>query len=350
MGVDPSATKAEIKAAYRALARKYHPDVNPGNKLSELKFKEIGEAYEILIDDDKRKQYNIIRGLYNPQRTQQNNTQQAKAQAKTAYKKPEENKKPENKASNNAEDDKLFNSVFSDILDGIFKRQTTSGQTSTKSTFNQPQPQKGEDITTEVILTITEAHNGTVRKVNVLHTVQCPKCKGKQFYNGPQCPECKGKGEISNFKKINVKIPPNVKEGSKIRIQGEGNKGLYGGKNGDLYLIVKIQKNSIFTYDDLNVLCDIPITPWEAAIGAEIQIPTIDGFVTMKIPPETSSGQKFKLAGQGLSDDKNGKKGDFIVTAYIQIPKNLTPSEINLYKELAKLRKFNPREDLLNEK
>lgn len=316
LGISPDSDKKEIKKAYRTLARKFHPDINPGNKLFEEKFKEIGEAYVILIDDKKRLQYDMLKGITNPKPE----SEQLKQQASKAY---SEQKTPPGK--------KNFENIF--------------------KSFTKLEPgKKGEDITTDVHVTVSEAYNGTIRKVNILRSEKCNKCKGRRAINHVSCDKCNGNGEISSHKQLNVKIPPKVKENSKIRIAGEGNKGENNGENGDLYLLIHIIKNSFFTYDGLHVHCEIPITPSEAALGGEIQIPSLDGFINMKIPPETRSGQKFKLAGEGLSDTNTNKKGDQIITLRIEIPPNLTNREKELYNELARTRIYNPRENIIFDK
>ena len=240
--------------------------------------------------------------------------------------------------------------MFSEFVDKMFEKgdpQKPKQSTEKPREVPKPEPKKGDDITADISITIIEAHNGTVRKVNILHTETCPKCKGKRYLSGAQCQTCKGNGEISSHKKLSVKIPPNVNEGSKIRIAGEGNQGQNGGGNGDLFLVVGIIKNSIFEFDNLNVLCEIPITPTEAALGAEIFIPTIDGQLSMKIPPETQSGQKFRLAGEGIPDANTAKRGDQLITVRIEIPSNITQKEKELYQELARVRKFNPRDGIV---
>ena len=352
LGINPAATHKEIKAAYRSLARKYHPDVNAGNRQAEEKFKEIGEAYSVLSDENKRKQYNILRGVdISPKKSSANPSQQAKKRAEEAY--AQQKKKTDQSSENSRKtgtEERPFNEIFSEFLDGIFKKSTVepTRQTSKKQEYSAPQ-KCGDDITADISVTIIEAHNGTVRKVNILHTETCPICKGRRVINETKCLNCDGNGEISNHKHVNVKIPANVKEGSRIKIPKEGNKGINGGENGDLYLVIHIQKNELFTFDGLHVICEIPISPTEAALGAEVQVPTIDGFISMKIPPETQSGQKFRLAGEGISDSSS-KKGDQLVTVRIELPKNLTEKEKDLYLELARIRKFNPRENLLFEK
>ena len=343
LGINSSADKKEIKSAYRSLARKYHPDTNQGNKLSEEKFKEIGEAYSILSDDARRAQYDLLKGV---SQKKPNTSEQAKKQASEAY---TEQKKSNAKSKSEAEK-RPFGDVFSDFVDKVFEKgqapKPKQSQEKPRET-QKPAPKKGDDITADISITIVEAHNGTVRKVNILHTETCPKCKGKRYLNSVQCPACKGNGEISNHKKISVKIPPNVTEGSKIRIAGEGNQGQNGGASGDLFLVVSIIKNSIFEFENLNVLCEIPITPTEAALGAEIFVPTIDGQLSMKIPPETQAGQRFRLSGEGIPDANTAKRGDQLITVRIEIPSNLSQKEKELYMELAKIRKFNPRDGLI---
>jgi len=347
-----SADKKEIKKAYRQLARKFHPDINPGNKLCEVKFKEVGEAFSILNDDKKRLQYDILKGFIN---TKTADNEQTKSQASKAYSGQKQDSKNREQKVTKKKQYKQFDVNFNDILKGFtekfskFEEKSSQQNKSTKEP-QKPTAKKGEDIQTDVNITVTEAHNGTVRKVNILRIDMCPKCKGKRIINYISCNNCNGKGEVSIHKQLNVKIPPKVKEGSKIRITGEGNKGTNGGENGDLFLLVHILKSSNFTFDGINVHCEVPITPTEAALGAEIQIPSIDGFINMKIPPETRSGQKFKLAGEGLPDVNTGRRGDQIASVRIELPSNLNEKEKELYRELAKLRKFNPREHMIFEK
>lgn len=355
LGVNANAAQKEIKSAYRALARKYHPDVNPGNKLSESKFKEIGEAYAVLGDENRRKQYDILKGIKKePSENAYNQSQQAKKQASKAYSEQKSTNNAKNQAKfSDKTDKKSFNDIFSGFMDGIFtKSKDTETIIKTQKTdkADTVSPKTGDDITADISISIAEAHNGTSRKVNILHTDICGQCKGRRYINNTPCIICNGNGEVSTHKTINVKIPPNVKEGSKIKIAKEGNRGRSGGEDGDLYLIVHIQKHSIFTFENINVLCEIPITPSEAALGAEIDIPTIDGHVNMKIPRETQSGQKFRLIGEGILDTKANKKGDQLVTVRIELPKNLTEKEIQLYHELARIRKFNPRENIIYDK
>lgn len=326
LGLQPEFDMAKIKAVYRKLVRKYHPDISPD---SEEKFKEIQEAYEILSDSEKKSRYDLIRGIVFTKTSHST----SKTQAKRAYEETVKNQKSEGKtAQQTAEkkENKSFSKVFNDILDEMF--------TSKNSAKTPPKPRKnGTDVTTGISISVKEALLGTNRTINILHTEVCPNCYGKKFINGTQCQLCKGKGEISIHKKINVKIPPNIKNNSKIRIANEGNKGINGGKNGDLYLVLTVDESKKFKTEGLDIKIEIPITPYQAALGATINVESPNGEITMKIPPNTTSNQKFRLSEQGLIDKKSDKKGDMIVTVRIEMPKNLSEEELKLYKELEKV-------------
>lgn len=324
--VEASASAAAIKSAYRRLARKYHPDLNSGDAACEKKFKEITHAYDILSDAEKKKNYDLLKGFH------QESSQAKYNEANKAYKNTtKEEKKP-------AEG---FSNIFNDILEG-FKNTTSSARKETFKT-KQVKPERGGDVYADVVITIAEAHEGTSRTVNILHTETCPNCENRTFLNGSKCSVCNGLGEHSIHKKLRVKIPANVKHGSKIRIANEGNKGYNGGRNGDLFLNVKIESDANFKYDGLNILGEVKIAPFEAVLGASIELQTPTGNVNMKVTPNTHSGQKFRLAGQGL--EQNKKKGDMIITVNIEIPKSLTEEEIELYKKLRDISKGSIRQD-----
>lgn len=336
LGVTPDSTVAEIKSAYRRLARKFHPDVNPngGNN-----FKEILEAYEVLSDAKKRFQYDTINGFFKTSPKQETSSKQAQTEYNRHSEKFDEKSEELNNSKiksgknlNKKEFSKKINDIFEDF---------------TKNKKEKLQPVRGTDIYEDISITLKEAVNGVERMINIVHSTECPHCKGRKFINGAICPVCNGSGEKNEHRKISVKIPKNVKNGAKLRIKSEGNYGINGGKNGDLFLKIKIEPNSRITFEGNNIFYNVPITPFEAALGGNISLPGFDGNYNFKIPPKTHSGQKFRLAGQGMK--QNGKVGDIIINVYIEIPCTLSDDEIRLYEKLKKLSAQNIRENLLNE-
>lgn len=355
LGVAPESDEAKIKSAYRKQARIWHPDVNDNSPESIVRFKEITEAYEVLTDSQRRSQYDILKGFNIRTETKYTRTQARKAYTETASTQTKEETASQTEVKTEKtkkKDNGSFSSVFENIMDGLFTGGNSAKKAQTRTNTEnkkKAKPEHGRDINLNVIIKMSEAISGTHRTVNVLHSEKCPKCEGRRFINGAKCPLCKGSGEISIHKKLNVKIPAGVKKGAKIRIADEGNKGYNGGKNGDLYLFIDIEESSFFRYEGSNVLCDIPITPFEAVLGANIDVPTLCGNVSMKIPPYTSTGQKFRLSGQGIAD-KNKKKGDQIVTVKIVVPKEMNAKEVELYKQLKTLSNHKIRENLLNDR
>ncbi len=344
LGVTPDSDAQEVKSAYRKLARKFHPDVNKESGSVE-KFKDITEAYEVLSDEKKRREYDLLNGFYKTSK------QKVKSEgAKNEYKKTSGQKEPEEKeetAQNRAtrpsfEEEKEafrkndFKSAINDILEGIAKEKK-----------NKKIPKKGADIYAEVTITLQDAVRGTSRVINVMHKELCPNCEGRRFINGAKCSVCHGTGEYTQYKKLKVIIPANIKSGTKLRIPGEGNPGFYGGENGNLYLTVKITPNSNVTIEGADVLYRLPITPFEAVLGGKIPVPVFDGHIVFTLPKNTLSGQKFRLSGEGIKT--NGKFGDMIITVEIQIPKSLSEDEIRLYEKLKKLSNSNIRENLFHD-
>ncbi len=313
LDISEFSTNEEIKNAYRKLARKWHPDVAGNSDEAILRFKEINEAYEILSDKIKKADYDKARRFYNYSAS--NNHKKT-----TSYDKSTTN--PNFKETGNKSEKK--NSFWEDIFKTYKKNEEVKS------------PKKGDDIYSDVEISVFDAISGTTKVINMLQTQICPKCSGRRFVNGAQCSDCKGKGEISEYKRFKVKIPAGIKNLSKIRLAEEGEKGQNGGRNGDLYLTIHIRESQNYKTEGLNILKNIQITPDVAVLGGEVNVPTLIGNVSLKISPNTKSGQKIRLAGCGIK--QNNKIGDMIVTVEIQIPQDLTGEEIELYRKLRQFR------------
>ncbi len=314
LGICESASADDIKQAYRKLARKWHPDI-AGSTPNVLKtFKNINEAYEILSDNTRKAEYDRARSFYKYAQNGSNRTN-----------------KQEERKTNTFETNMATYPGFKEFS---FNWNEFIHRKETKKQEN-PVPVRGEDIYTDVELTVMEAINGTEKIINMLQTSSCPKCCGRKFVNGTKCTHCNGKGEVSNYKKFTVKIPAGIKNGSKIRLAKEGGIGTNGGCNGDLYITVHIQELNDCKTEGLNIIKRVFIAPYEAVLGANIEINTINGNYNIKIAPNTQNGQKIRLSGCGIV--QNGKIGDMIVVLEIKIPKTLSKEEIDLYKKLAEV-------------
>lgn len=287
LNISPNSSKAEIKRQYRKLVRMYHPDINSSFEAEEI-FKEINKAAEILLDDEKRKSYDKLRAGYINHSNSSNYT-----------------------------------------YNDLFKNKKES-----KTSFS---PIKGDDITVNVKIDYMEAMLGTSRTVNIAQSSICPKCKGRKFANGIKCPYCNGLGEISTHRKINVKIPPSVKNNSKLRIKGEGKSGKFGGENGNLYVIVQVEQNEELKIKDGIVRYEASISPYTAVLGGNITVPTLWGEAVIKIPPLTKASQSFKLVDVGILNEKTNKKGEQIVKIVIQIPSRISSEEYALYEKLREI-------------
>ena len=298
-------TSEEIKSAYRKLARKWHPDVAGSSADVISRFKEINEAYEILSNNSKKADYDKARKFYN----YGTSTSQKTYNKTTTNPNFKETYKQEKKTS---------------FWDEFFAQKS-----------DVKAPQKGEDIYSDVEISIFEAMSGATKVINMFQTQVCPKCGGRKFVNGSKCSCCQGKGETSTYKRFSVKIPAGIKNLSKIRLAEEGERGVNGGRNGDLYLTIHIREPQNYKTEGLNILKTIQITPYEAVLGADVSVPTLLGNISMKIAPNTRSGQKIRLSGCGI--EQNNKVGDMIVTVEIQIPDNLSDEEISLYKRLQEI-------------
>lgn len=333
LGVKRDATAAEIKSAYRKLARKFHPDVNK-TKEAESKFKDINEAYEVLGDEAKRKRYDSLGSNW---------------QGGSEYTPPPGfenfgfnfNQGGGAQSFNFGQD----SGGFSDFFSSLFGDFMAGGQTRTTGGFNgydfgrgrtsqtQQRPQKSEklDITKNLDITAKELFEDKPITVKFSELEKCTQCPPNGF-----CTHCGGTGFVNNSSSVKIKLPKNVTEGQKIKLKGKGRVDSYG-RRGDMYLVVHI-KDGEYQIDGTTLIKEVEITPTEAVLGTQKDIETLHGKINIKIPKMVSSGQALRLKELGLPD-KNGKYGDLKVKMKIVIPKDLTSKEIELYKQLADLRK-----------
>lgn len=336
LGVKRDATEAEIKSAYRKLARKYHPDVNK-TKEAESKFKDINEAYEVLGDKQKRQRYDSLGANW---------------QGGQSYTPPPGFEQfgfgggqgGYQSYSFNGQDlggfSDFFSSLFGDMMGGGARTQGMNfggfdfggAQQASSSRKRQQQATKNEDLDVTMNLNVTVKDIFDKKPVNVKfnNIERCTKCSG----NGGYCSECGGTGFKSEPKSIKVKLPPNITEGQKIRIKGEGKSDSYGRK-GDLYLIINV-KDKDYEVNGADLTKEIEITPPEAVLGCKKDIETLHGKIGIKIPPKTSSGQALRLKDLGLPK-KGGGYGNLNAKIKIVIPKNISDKQIELYKKIAEL-------------
>jgi len=303
LGVSRSASEKDIKTAYRKLARKHHPDVNPGDNKSEAQFKEIGEAYSVLSDPEKRKKYD--RWGHDWEKIEQ-----AQAAGANFRGRPGSTSYTWNSAGGGAPGSYNFES---EDLGGLFEQlfgRAAGGRTRVRSA-----PRKGKDLEQPVEITLEEAFNGTQRTFSIQDSQS---------------------GEIRT---VEVKIPAGATEGLRVRIAGKGEPGLGGAAAGDLYLIVSVKPHPLFERDGDDLRVKVPTPLYTALLGGEVMVPTPKGSqLALKVPPETPNGQRIRLAGQGMPHLNGSGRGDLFAEVTVQLPKNLTSREKDLFAELARAR------------
>jgi len=318
LGVKRNASEKEIKQAYRRLARKYHPDVNPGDRSGEAKFKQINEAYEVLSDKENRKKYDQFGDQW------QHADQFARAGRQQA---PFWDFGQSSGATSFRFGDGALDNLFDELLRG----------TRTRTYTRRAQPRRGRDIESPVEVTLEEAYYGTSRTLSLQVEETCSSCRGSGWIENMPCSKCQSSGVMARMKRLEVKIPPGVKNGSRVRIAGKGQPG-YDGANGDLYLVISVKPHRLFERrgDDLHVEVAVPLTV--AMLGGEIQVPTLKGKLALKIPPETQNGRVFRLTGQGLPHLGNFSRGDMLAKVNVVLPTKLSPQEKELFRRLSELR------------
>ncbi|UCD35809.1 MAG: molecular chaperone DnaJ [Nitrospiraceae bacterium] len=333
LGVKKDASADEIKKAYRRLARKYHPDLNPGDAAAEKKFKEINEAYEVLSDPKKKAEYDQF--------------------GKAAFEGPRgyEEFRGRDFGFGGAED------IFSDLFGRFTHEETVL---------------RGRDLSTHLDISLEEAYAGVTKTMTLTREVPCTGCGATGAKSSKTCPSCKGSGSVRQSRgvfrlsqpcpacggrgtivtkacstcggsgstrsteTIKVKIPPGADTGSRVRLRGMGGAGARGGHAGDLYIELTVRPHPLFRREGSDIYVDVPVTVGEATLGGKVKVPTLDGTVTMTLPSGTDSGKKFKLKGKGIPHRKSGSRGDEYAVIKITVPKKVSDVTKRALDELEK--------------
>ena len=359
LDVSRKATLAEIKKSYRKLARKYHPDLNPGDNAAEKKFKEITEAYEVLKDPKKKKQYDTF-GSTGP-----NFNSRKRGSDFTGF-----------------DFNTTGSSSFGDVFETIFGN---FGGGTQRPSPRAERPQRGEDLHYSMNISFIDSVKGIEAPIQIFRKEVCSGCNGKKinknskkakcnvcsgtgkverqtgfmrfaspcgncggtgYTPGEKCKTCNGEGRTGQNSKLKVKIPHGVENKSRIRIGGKGNAGTAGGKYGDLIITINVTPHRYFKRHEYNLEIELPITFSEAALGAKIEIPTIEGKTLLKIPPSTNSGQKLRLKNRGVQNPKTNSKGDLLISIKIVSPPTKDIEVREMLKKIEEKSPYNPREEL----
>jgi molecular chaperone DnaJ len=375
LGVPRKASVKDIRAAYRKLARKYHPDLNPGDKSAEEKFKQIQEAYEVLSDTKKRQMYDQF-GFNTP-------GQGAPPPPGAGY--------GGGAGQNFHVDFDGFDfggggpgaggqgggTSFRDLFSQFFRGQGAAAQ-------REEESEAGTDLEFHIDITFAEAMRGTVKKLSITRLDVCNVCHGEGVQPGDEkvcptcggsgqvtqvsgkmrfqvpcsrcggtgrlqtiCKNCGGEGRVPRVENLDVRIPPGAHTGSRVRVAGRGNAGVHGGPPGDLYIITKVEPHPFFDRRGDDLYTTVPITVTEASLGAKVEVPTVDGRAQVRIPPGTNSGKRLRLRDKGAPSTRHaGKRGDQIVEVQIVAPKPEDERVRNLLKELAKVDPEDPRTEI----
>jgi curved DNA-binding protein len=324
LGVNKNASADDIKKAYRRLARKYHPDLNPGDKTAEAKFKEITEANEVLSDVDKRSQYDRFGQYWKQSEQAKPNTNTRSTAGTNARNNPPGGYNEVDFGQYNNFDD------FVNELLGRFNNPNNPNPANAKTTSTKATGTNGGGDSFNANTSTNNASNlgGDREAIISLSLTEAFKGVQKSFNLGTET--------------IKVRIPGGAKAGSRIRVRGKGNVNTFNRQRGDLYLTVELQPHPFFRLDGEQLTCEVPVTPDEAVLGAQIEIPTPDGMVTVNVPAGVRSGQSLRLRGKGWANPR-GERGDQLAKITIATPKSLSPAERELYEKIRTNRTFNPR-------
>jgi molecular chaperone DnaJ len=380
LGVSRSADTEEIRKSYRKLARKYHPDLNPGDKAAEERFKKVQEAYDVLSDDEKRKTYDQF-GFYSPNMPPNGGGPGTGAAGGPNFSgfdfaefMRQQQQRPGGAGAGGAGADSegfRFRDIFGDLFSG--GRQRASA----------PEPERGADLEYGLNIDFWQAIRGTQVKLNIKrqeicetchgtgsagsNVAVCPECDGtgqvtqmagamKFNLTCPRCggsgrlknacPTCRGEGTVSRPDNVEVRIPAGVAPGSRLRVAGKGNAGIAGGPAGDLYITIRVDEHPFFKRSGDNIEVQVPLTVSEAGLGAKIEVPTIDGRALLKIPQGTQNGQKFRLREKGIFNSRKNARGDEIVEVVLRAPDVHNERTRELLRELAQVQAGDVRSDI----
>ena len=361
LGIERAATAAEVKRAYQRLARRYHPNINPGDDEAEAFFRLVSEAYETLMDPDRRHQYDRD-GL-------RSTSQDPSAVEFQGF--------DFSSGSGGSAGSATFVELFSDVFTNAANRRGASVE----------HPQRGSDLFGEVRLTFEEAISGAERRLRINRLVVCEACGGSgrrkavesrcgycmgvgntrwrrghmvfskscQFCGGTgqrqdqPCLTCRESGIGSLDEDLTIRVPAGVKDGARLRIESKGNAGRFGSEPGDLYITTEVGKHRFFNRDGDNLRLDLPVAIHEAALGADIDVPTFNGVVSLRIPAGTQSGQRFFLKSYGVPSPRTGKRGDLVVSVNVVLPPIADERSKELLRKFGKINSSNVRKDLFEE-
>lgn len=378
LGVPRGASEDELRKAYRKLARKYHPDLNPGDKSAEDRFKNVQEAYDILSDQKKRSMYDQV-GFYSdsgfpsggpgPDSSRHPNMDFGGFDFSDVFR----NAQAESSARRGSTTG--GSGGFRDIFSQFFR----GGETETAETAAE----KGTDLEYGLNISFWQAIKGTQTTIQITRYEECPTCRGTGGNESgsiacPQCngtgnvsqmagnmkfnltcprcngrgrlknacPTCHGEGRIAHTETVEVRIPAGAQNGSRLRVAGKGNAGTLGAPPGDLYITTHVEQHPLFHRDGDNIHLKVPVTVSEAGLGAKIEVPTIDGKTLLKIPPGTQNNQKFRLRERGVLNSRKGTRGDQIVQVQLQMPDIRDERAKEILRQMAALQTEDPRKDL----
>ena len=354
LGVSKNASQEEIKRAYRKLARKYHPDVNPGDKKAEERFKELSAAFEVLEDPEKRKLYDelgdeAVKMHFDPE----------SAKAYRQWREHVGSTRSRGPDVGTARGQEGFDFDLGDLFGDVFRSTGRTGHTVRDFGFGNRMSEVGVDVTADMAVSFLEAMRGGQREIKLTKPAACRSCGGDgrvrakerqectechgtghaqvargplQFHGpcgvcggtgrqpGPPCSACNGTGQVHETARLKVSIPPGVRDAQRIRLQGQGGPGRDGGAAGDLFLTVRVAPHPIWRREGDDLRLDAPVSVAEAMFGAEIEIPTLDGRVKLKVPPGSQSGSNLRLKGKGVPGWRGARAGDLLVNLVVTVP------------------------------